>query len=147
MLPPDGRFDLDGHDIIGVATGRSDVGESSYAWVPALSAAVVGDIADNDVHVPLLESAPEARAGWIATLEEVQGRDPRIVVASHRKADAVDDADPLARTIGYVEFGDALLNADPRPSLAEFVARVAEAHPTRANPTTPIYSAALLGLR
>jgi glyoxylase-like metal-dependent hydrolase (beta-lactamase superfamily II) len=146
-LPADGRFDLEGHDIIGVSTGQSDLSESSYAWVPELSAVVVGDIAYNDVHVPLLDSAPETRTGWIATLKEIQSRSPRTVVASHRKADAVNDASPLAKTIEYVELGDELLSADPRPSLAEFVARMVEANPTRANVTTPVYSGNILGLR
>jgi glyoxylase-like metal-dependent hydrolase (beta-lactamase superfamily II) len=146
-LPADGRFDLEGHDIIGVSAGQSDLSESSYAWLPELSAVVVGDIAYNDVHVPLLESAPETRTGWIATLKEIQSRNPRIVVASHRKTDAVNDASPLAKTIEYVEFGDELLSADPRPGLAEFVAQMVEAHPTRANVTTPIYSGAMQGLQ
>ncbi|MBP2334636.1 glyoxylase-like metal-dependent hydrolase (beta-lactamase superfamily II) [Saccharothrix coeruleofusca] len=146
-LPADGRIDLEGHDIIGVPTGQSDLSESSYAWVPELSAAVVGDIAYNDVHVPLFESSSEARRGWIATLREIQSRAPRVVIASHRKADAVNDAGSLAKTIEYVELGDELLSADPRPSLAEFVARVVEADPSRANITTLIYSGAVQGLR
>ncbi|MEV0119801.1 MBL fold metallo-hydrolase [Streptomyces sp. NPDC050844] len=146
-LPADGRFDLEGHDIIGVSAGQSDLSESSYAWVPELSAVVVGDIAYNDVHAPLFESPAETRKGWIATLKEIQSRNPQVVVASHRKADAVNDADPLAKTIEYVELGDKLLSADPRPSLAEFVAQLVEANPTRANVTTPIYSGAVQGLQ
>jgi beta-phosphoglucomutase-like phosphatase (HAD superfamily) len=115
--------------------------------VPELSAAVVGDIAYDDVHAALMESTPESRKGWIATLEEVQSRNPQVVVASHRKADAVNDASSLAKTIEYVELGDKLLSADPRPSLAEFVAQMVEAHPTHANVTTPIYSGVIQGLR
>ncbi|TQM35623.1 MBL fold metallo-hydrolase [Pseudonocardia cypriaca] len=147
-LPADGRFDLEGHDIIGVSAGQSDTSESSYAWVPELSAVVVGDIAYNDVHAALIETTtPETRKGWIATLEEIQGRNPQVVVASHRKADAVNDAGALAKTIEYVELGDKLLSTDPRPTLAEFVARMVEANPTRANVTTAIYSGAVQGLR
>jgi glyoxylase-like metal-dependent hydrolase (beta-lactamase superfamily II) len=147
-LPADGRFDLEGHDIIAVSTGQSDMSESSYAWVPELSAVVVGDIAYNDVHAALIETTtPETRKGWIATLKEIQSRNPQVVVASHRKADAIDDASPLAKTIEYIELGDKLLSADPRPSLAEFVAQMVEANPTRANVTTPIYSGAVQGLQ
>lgn len=147
VLPADGRIDLEGHDIIGVPAGQSDLSDSSYAWVPELSAVVVGDIAYNDVHAALIGSTPETRKSWITTLRELQSRNPQIVVASHRKADALNDASSLAGTIEYVELGDKLLSADPLPSLAEFVARMVEANPTRANVTTAIYSGAAQGLR
>ena len=147
VLPADGRFDLEGHDIIGVSAGQSDLSESSYVWVPELSAVIVGDIAYNDVHAALIESTPETRKDWIATLKEVQSRNPQVVVASHRKVDAVNDAGSLTKTIEYVELGDKLLGADPRPSLAEFVAQMIEANPTRANATTAIYSGASHGLQ
>lgn len=146
-LPADGRFDLEGHDIIGVSAGPSDVSESSYAWVPELAAAVVGDIAYNDVHAALMESTPETRKGWIATLKEVQSRNPQVVIASHRKADAVNDAGSLAKTIEYLELGDKLLSAEPRPKLADFVAQMVEANPTRANVSTPIYGGTVQGLQ
>lgn len=146
-LPAGGRFDLEGHDIVVVPAGQSDLSESSYVWVPELSAVVVGDIAYNDVHAPLFESPPETRKGWIATLKEIQDLNPQVVVASHRKADAVNDAGPLAKTIEYVELGHKLLSADPRPSLAEFVAQMVKANPTRANVTTPIYSGVLQSLQ
>lgn len=100
------------------------------------------------MHAALIETTtPETRTGWIATLKEIQSRNPQVVVASHRKADAIDDAGPLAETIEYIELGDMLLSADPRPSLAVFVARMVEANPTRANVTTPIYSGAVQDLR
>lgn len=146
-LPADGRIDLEGHDVFGVAAGQSDHPDSSYAWVPQLSAVVVGDIAYNDVHATLVESTPQSRKAWIATLREIQSRNPQIVVASHRKADAVNDASPLEKTIEYVELGDRLLSANPRPSLADFVAQMVEANPTRANVTTPMYGGAIQGLQ
>ncbi|MFH8974676.1 hypothetical protein [Streptomyces sp. NPDC017890] len=94
-----------------------------------------------------VRTEPETRKGWIATLREIQSRNPQVVVASHRKADAVNDASPLAKTIEYVELGDKLLSADPRPSLADFVAQMVEADPTRANVTTLIYGGAVQGLK
>jgi glyoxylase-like metal-dependent hydrolase (beta-lactamase superfamily II) len=81
-LPADGRFDIEGHEIIGVSAGQSDLSESSYVWVPELSAVVVGDIAYNDVHVPMFDIVRETHKDWIATLKEIQNRSPRIVVAS-----------------------------------------------------------------
>ena len=145
-LPDDGRFDLEGHDVVGVPAGQSDLADSSYVWLPELSAAIVGDIAYNGVHMPLFETS-EARKNWIATVEEVQSRQPRIVVASHRKPGAVNDAGSLAETIDYLELGDRLLTADPRPSLAEYVSQMVEANPTRVNVSTAIYTAAAQGLQ
>jgi hypothetical protein len=115
--------------------------------VPHLSAAIVGDIAYNDVHIPLFELDPDTRKDWVDAVEEIQGRNPRLVIASHRKTDAIDDALALSRTVEYLQLGDALLSADPRPNLADFVAQMIAAHPTRANQTTLIYSGVMQGLK
>jgi glyoxylase-like metal-dependent hydrolase (beta-lactamase superfamily II) len=146
-LPTDGDFSLEGHALIGMAAGHSDMADSSFLWVPDLAAAVVGDIAYNGVHVPLFETDPNTRAEWITALRALQHRDPRVVVASHRAAGAPNDAQALAHTIEYLQYGDTLLNAVPRPSLERFVAQMVAANPTRENVTTLIYSAITQGLQ
>lgn len=143
----DHRIDLEGHELRAVDAGPSDVSHSSFLHVPELAAVIVGDIAYNDVHAPLFESPPETRTGWIATLKEIQSRNPQVVIASHRKADAVNDASALAKTIEYIELGDKLLTVEPRPSLTEFVAQMVKANPTRTNVTTAINSGAVQGLQ
>ncbi|MFD3497096.1 MBL fold metallo-hydrolase [Streptomyces sp. NPDC058678] len=141
----DHRIDLEGHELIAVPAGQSDLSESSYLWVPELAAAIVGDIAYNDVHPILADSDHGIRQAWIQTLNEIQSRKPEIVIAAHRREDAIDDASPLADTIAYVELADRLL-ADG-PSAAQFIARMVEANPTRANGTTVVFGAAMLGLQ
>ncbi|MCX4705462.1 hypothetical protein [Streptomyces sp. NBC_01373] len=110
-----------------------------------LAAAIVGDIAYRDVHPILADSDHGTRQAWIQTLKEIQSRKPEIVIAAHRREDAIDDAGPLADTIAYVELADRLL-ADG-PSAAQFIARMVEANPTRANVTTVVFGAAMLGLQ
>ncbi|MEU1443991.1 MBL fold metallo-hydrolase [Streptomyces mirabilis] len=139
------RLDLEGHEVVAVPTGRSDVDDSSYVYVPSLSAVVVGDIAYNDVHPTLVTSDHQKRLAWIQTLSQIQDLKPEIVVAAHQRPDAVNNAQVLADTIAYIQDADRSLEGEP--TAAQFIEHMLEAHPTRLNPTTVIYSAAALGLK
>ncbi|MEW5808889.1 MAG: MBL fold metallo-hydrolase [Actinomycetota bacterium] len=139
------RIGLEGHDVLVVATGQSDHVDSSYIHLPELEAVIVGDIAYNDVHCALMGSDHEKRRQWIATLERVQARHPKIVVAAHRRDGSPDDARVLSDTITYLEQADRLLAEDP--GAAEFVEQMLTLNPTRLNTSTLLYGAAALGLR
>ncbi|MEU9063957.1 MBL fold metallo-hydrolase [Streptomyces sp. NPDC048430] len=141
----DHRLDLEGHEVIAVPTGQSDVDDSSYVHVPSLSAVVVGDIAYNDVHPTLVTSDHQKRLAWIQTLSQIQDLKPEIVVAAHQRPDAPNGAQVLADTIAYIR--DADRNLEGEPTAAQFIERMLEAHPTRLNPSTVIFSAAALGLK
>ncbi|WP_406497223.1 MBL fold metallo-hydrolase [Streptomyces sp. NBC_01604] len=141
----DHRLDLEGHEVLAVPTGRSDVDDSSYVYVPSLSAVMVGDIAYNDVHPTLVTSDHQKRLAWIQTLSEIQDLKPDIVVAAHQRPDAPDNARVLADTIAYIKDADRVLEGEP--TAAQFIEHMLESHPTRLNPTTVIYSAAALGLK
>lgn len=138
------RLDLEGHEVIAVPAGQSDVSHSSYVHVPDLKAVIVGDIAYNDVHPTLIDSDHETRQAWIHTLTELQTLNPDIVVAAHRRQDATDDAQVLADTIAYLQDADRVLATGPRA--AQFVEHMLAAHPTRLNVTTLLYGAVVLGL-
>ena len=139
------RLELEGHEVVAVAAGRSDISHSSYVYVPDLKAVIVGDIAYNDVHPTLVDSDHHTRQRWIDTLAGVQALKPEIVVAAHRREDAANDARVLADTISYIEEADRLLAEGP--SAAQFIEHMLAAHPTRLNVTTLVYSAARLGLK
>ena len=113
------RLELEGHEVIAVAAGRSDISHSSYLYVPDLKAVIVGDIAYNDVHPTLVDSDHHTRQDWIDTLVGVQALKPEIVVAAHRREDAANDAQVLADTISYIEEADRLLAEGPRA--AQFI--------------------------
>ncbi|WP_411088905.1 MBL fold metallo-hydrolase [Streptomyces sp. 061-3] len=141
----DHRLDLEGHEVIAVATGQSDVSDSAYVYVPSLAAVIVGDIAYNDVHPTLVTSDHESRLAWIQTVSQIQDLKPDIVVAAHRRPDAPDDARVLADTISYLQEADRVLAGEP--SAAQFIEHMLKAHPTRLNVTTLLYGAAALGLK
>jgi glyoxylase-like metal-dependent hydrolase (beta-lactamase superfamily II) len=144
-LPVDHRLDLEGHDVIAVATGRSDVSDSSYVHVPELSAVIVGDIAYNDVFPTLVGSDHGSRLAWIETLSQLQDLRPDIVVAAHRRPDATDGAHVLADTISYLRDADRALAGEP--DAMQFIKHMTDAHPTMLNVSTVYYAAALLGLK
>ncbi len=139
------RLELEGHEIVAVATGQSDISHSSYLYIPDLKAVIVGDIAYNDVHPSLVTSDHHKRRAWIDTLAGIQALEPVIVVAAHRREDSANDAQVLAGTISYLEEADRVLAEGP--SVAQFIEHMLAAHPTRLNVTTLIYSAAALGLK
>lgn len=138
------RLDLEGHDVVAVATGQSDHVDSSYVYLPELEAVIVGDIAYNDVHCALVNIDHEKRRQWISTLKEVQALHPEIVIAGHRRADAPDDSRALVDTIAYIEQADRLL--EQNPSAVDFSRHMLMSHPTRLNASTVLFSAVSLGL-
>ncbi|MET3811045.1 MBL fold metallo-hydrolase [Arthrobacter sp. UYEF3] len=140
-----GRIELEGHDILAVPTGQSDVSDSSYVHIPELQAVIVGDIAYGDVHPTLVDSTPETRRNWIKTLESIQILKPEIVVPAHRSAESDLGSEVLDATIAYVRDANELLATNP--TAEEFTTKMLEAHPDRINLSTLLFGTALLGLR
>jgi glyoxylase-like metal-dependent hydrolase (beta-lactamase superfamily II) len=138
------RLLLEGHELIAKQVGQSDVAESSYLYVPELSAVIVGDIAYNGVHPTLVGSTHQTRMEWIKTLSDLQALKPAIVIAAHRAPTAVNDSRALTDTISYLQDADRLLAKNPTSQ--QFTEQMFAAQPNRMNPTTLIYSAATLGL-
>lgn len=141
----DHQIDLEGHELLAVNAGSSDISYSSFLHIPELAAVIVGDIAYNDVHLPLFDTDPGSRKRWIQSIVEVQAVDPEIVVASHRRAGAPNDAAVLHDTIDYLNDADRILASGP--TAREFIAQMRTAHPTRLNLTTLIFSTSMLGLK
>ena len=139
------RLLLEGHEILAVTAGQSDVSDSSYVYVPELAAVIVGDIAYNGVHPTLVTSTHQARLDWIKTLTVIQALKPRIVIAAHRNPAAPDDAKVLADTITYLQDADRLLAKNL--TAQQFIEQMLAAHPDRLNITTLIFSTAMQGLR
>lgn len=72
-------------------------------WVPSLRAVFGGVLMFNRVHVWTADTpTPEQRAAWIAALEAIAAREPRIVVAGHAAPDAPTDASAIRYTIDYL---------------------------------------------
>ncbi|MEN4478780.1 hypothetical protein [Mycolicibacterium cosmeticum] len=74
----------------------------------------------------------------------MQTLQPQIVVASHRRADAPNDALGLTEAVAYFGQTDRLLAR--RRTAADFGEQMLISHPTRLNASTVLYGAAALGL-
>jgi len=110
---PGTHFTVDGESVDVIAGLQGDVGpgpRNNVVWVPSLAAAIVGDIAFNQVHLSLRATDAQSRKAWQETLRLVRGRNPRIVVAGHKNHPELPDTpDVLTFNETYlVEFEAAL---------------------------------------
>jgi glyoxylase-like metal-dependent hydrolase (beta-lactamase superfamily II) len=91
---PGTHFTVDGQSVDVIAGLQGDVGpgrRNNVVWVPSLAAAIVGDIAFNQVHLSLRATDAQSRKAWQETLRLVQERHPRIVVAGHKNHPELPD--------------------------------------------------------
>jgi glyoxylase-like metal-dependent hydrolase (beta-lactamase superfamily II) len=128
---PDTRFTVDGQAVEVIAGLQGDVGpgpRNNVVWVPSLAAAIVGDIAFNQVHLSLRATDGQSRKAWRETLRLVRERNPRIVVAGHKNHPELPDRpDVLAFNEAYLtEFETALAASR---SAAELVAAMKQKFP------------------
>jgi len=110
---PSTHFTVDGQAVDVIAGLQGDVGpgpRNNVVWVPSLGAAMVGDIAFNQVHLSLRATDTQSRKAWQETLRLVRERNPRIVVAGHKnRPDLPDTPDVLDFNSAYLtEFESAL---------------------------------------
>jgi glyoxylase-like metal-dependent hydrolase (beta-lactamase superfamily II) len=112
---PGTRFTVDGEAVDVIAGLQGDVGpgpRNNVVWVPSLAAAIVGDIAFNQVHLSLRATDADARKAWQETLRLVQERNPRIVVGGHKNNPELPDTpDVLAFNRAYLTEFEAALAA------------------------------------
>ena len=112
---PGTHFTVDGQAVDVVAGVQGDVGpgpRNNVGWVPSLAAAIVGDIAFNQVHLSLRATDVDSRKAWQETLRLVQERNPRTVVAGHKnRAELPDTPDVLAFNRAYLTEFEAALAA------------------------------------
>jgi len=88
-------IDLEGHQLRIIPVAQADTAPSTIVHIPDLNAVIAGDVAYNGIHPWLAFTDHDKRMRWIASLEQVEALDPRIVVAGHKRPDAPDD-DPAA---------------------------------------------------
>jgi glyoxylase-like metal-dependent hydrolase (beta-lactamase superfamily II) len=134
-----GFVELEGRQLPAVAVAQSDSVHASYLHVPELSALIVGDIAYNGVHVNVASTDHAKRLAWIDSLHALGELHPRVVVAAHRRQDAIDTPQAIPDTIAYIrDFDEVLAQRLPVP---DTIAAMLKRHPDRLNITT-LYNAA-----
>jgi glyoxylase-like metal-dependent hydrolase (beta-lactamase superfamily II) len=91
---PAAKFTVDGEeiDVVNDLQGDAATRSNSYVWIPSLSTVIAGDIVYNQVHVWLAESNAETRRAWLASLQQLDVRHARTVVAGHKKSPALADS-------------------------------------------------------
>ena len=110
---PGTHFTVDGQSVDVIAGLQGDVGpgpRNNVVWIPSLAAAIVGDIAFNQVHLSLRATDAQSRKAWQETLRLVRERNPHIVVAGHKnRPDLPDTPEVLVFNNAYLaEFEAAL---------------------------------------
>jgi glyoxylase-like metal-dependent hydrolase (beta-lactamase superfamily II) len=135
--PLDGDvIDLEGHELRIINVGQADTAPSTIVYIPSLDTVISGDVAYNGIHQWLAETDHEKRMQWIASVEQIEELNPKIVVAGHKRPDARDD-DPaaiLGNTKTYIrDFNQSLSESD---SAQELVDKMMVLHGDLGNPYT-----------
>jgi glyoxylase-like metal-dependent hydrolase (beta-lactamase superfamily II) len=129
-------IDLEGHELRIITVGQADTALSTIVYIPSLDAVIAGDVAYNGIHQWLAQTDHEKRMQWIASVEQIEALEPKIVVAGHKRPDARDD-DPatiLRDTKTYIRDFDRSLSESH--SAQELVDRMMALHGDLGNPYT-----------
>jgi glyoxylase-like metal-dependent hydrolase (beta-lactamase superfamily II) len=129
-------IDLEGHELRIIDVGQADTAPSTIVHIPSVDAVIAGDVAYNGIHQWLAQTDHDKRMQWIASVEQIEALEPKIVVAGHKRPDARDD-DPaaiLGDTKTYIRDFDRSLSESR--SAQELVDKMMVLHGDRGNPYT-----------
>jgi glyoxylase-like metal-dependent hydrolase (beta-lactamase superfamily II) len=140
-VPREG-FEVDGHALLPVEVGHSDMDGTSVLHVPSIGLVAAGDVVYANVHQYLGEAAGGGLDAWRRALDTVAALDPRHVVAGHREPAWPDSPADIAATRGYLDAAEEV-PASATSARAYFDAMVAR-YPDRVNPLTVWMSAVRL---
>ncbi|MET0455297.1 MAG: MBL fold metallo-hydrolase [Mycobacterium sp.] len=144
VVPPAGRLELEGQELIAVEVGHTDTEETTALHVPSIGLLVAGDVVYNNVHQYLREADGDGIEQWLAALDTVEALRPRRVVCGHKDVSKPDDPRTIDETRQYLV--DAQKRLAQQPTDLEFFDAMLADYPTRLNPGALWSSAvALLG--
>lgn len=126
------EFELEGHKLMVVHTGRTDTAESTSLYVPSLELLVAGDVVYNGIHPFLGETDKQSRVEWIETLDSLAALKPAYVVAGHKVPENDDAPENIAKTKQYLLDFNRL--AEETDSAGELYQAMLALYPTRVNP-------------
>jgi glyoxylase-like metal-dependent hydrolase (beta-lactamase superfamily II) len=98
-----GEFELDGHRLIVVNTGRTDTAHSTSLYVPSIGLIVAGDVVYNGIYPYLGETDAQSRREWISALDKLETLQPRAVVAGHKVPENDDHPRIIGETRKYIQ--------------------------------------------
>jgi glyoxylase-like metal-dependent hydrolase (beta-lactamase superfamily II) len=127
---------VEGHALIPVKLGQSDVSDSSVVHIPDLDTLIAGDVIYNGIHVWMYQSDHEHRTAWIETINEVEKLHPATIIAGHTDPGAPDNDGSrlLNQTRQYIHDFDQAVAASS--SGQEVVSRMTAKYLGLGNPYT-----------
>ena len=133
-------IDLEGHDLVAVPLGHTDIENTTCLHVPSISLVVAGDAAYNGVHLHLAESNPHTRREWIAALDTIESLNPRAVIAGHKRPGNDDSPKIIEETRQYIRDFDRV--AGTTTTARELYDKMLEHYPDRVNPGLALWLSA-----
>src|SRR5258708_3394136 len=125
-------IDLEGRDRVVVEVGHTDTDHTTCLHVPSVGLVVAGDVAYNDVPLPLGESNAHTRREWIAALDTIESLRPRAVSAGHKRPGNDDSPRIIEETRQYIRAFDRL--PPPTTTARQLYDPILSLHPARIHP-------------
>jgi len=118
--PIQGRtLQLEGQKLEIVGGQQGDTPDSSYVYIPTLSAVVCGDIVFAGVFPWTAESTAEQRKAWLKTLDGIVALNPKVVVPGHEGPSDGTAPSSLAFMKSYLKSYDEVLASSKTAADAE----------------------------
>jgi glyoxylase-like metal-dependent hydrolase (beta-lactamase superfamily II) len=133
-------IDLEGHDLVIVPLGHTDIDNTTCLYVPSIGLVVAGDAAYNGVHQWLAESNPQTRREWISAIDTIEALKPRAVIAGHKRPGNDDSPRIIEETRQYIRDFDRL--ADTTTTARELYDKMLELYPDRLYPELALWLSA-----
>jgi glyoxylase-like metal-dependent hydrolase (beta-lactamase superfamily II) len=128
----DEELELEGHKLVAVNAGRTDTAHSTCLYVPSIGLIVGGDTVYNGIHPYLGETDIQSRLEWISTLDKLEARKSKAVVAGHKVPENDDDPRIIGETRQYLRDFDRLNEATA--NARELYDAMLDLYPDRVNP-------------
>ena len=128
----DEELELEGHKLVAVNAGRTDTAHSTCLYVPSIGLIVGGDTIYNGIHPYLGETDMQSRLEWISTLDKLEARKSKAVVAGHKVPENDDDPRIIGETRQYLRDFDRLNEATA--NARELYDAMLDLYPDRVNP-------------
>lgn len=110
---------LEGQKVEIFGGQQGDTPDSSYVYIPSLSAVVCGDIVYSGVFPWTAESTAEQRKTWLQTLDRIAALNPKVVVAGHQRPEDGTAPSSLAFMKSYLKSYEDVLASSKTAADAE----------------------------
>jgi glyoxylase-like metal-dependent hydrolase (beta-lactamase superfamily II) len=125
-------FDLEGHQLVAVDIGHTDIDHTTCLHVPSIGLVIAGDAIYNGTHPYLVESDRQGLHDWLAAIDKIEALNPRAVVVGHGPIDPDNSPRHIQETRRYIQ--DFMRADDETQTARELYDRMLALYPDRINP-------------